>query len=91
MHKKDHHYDLNFHDLIFKDIDTDDYEEFLRVKEYDNDIRVLVRSQGKRITEFLLVAGGDDNAIIQVKGNMSVSEARRLCDNARKHHCTDIF
>ncbi len=82
---------VNFHDIVMKDIDLSDYEEFMRVKESDSDLRVLVRLRGKRITEFLLVAGGDDNAIIQVKGDMSVSDARHLCENARKKHVTDIF
>jgi len=90
--QKDHNSgSINFHDIVMKDIDLNDYEEFMRIREYDNDLRVLVRSKGKRITEFLLVTGGDDNAIIQVKGDMSVSDARRLCDNARRKHGTDIF
>lgn len=90
--QKDHHNTIgNFHDLVMRDIDRGDYEEFMRVRESDQDLRVLVRSQGKRIKEFLLIAGGDDNAIIQVKGDMSVSDARKLCDNARKKHGTDIF
>jgi len=82
---------VNFHDIVMKDIDLSDYEEFMRVKESDSDLRVLVRSRGKRITEFLLVARGDENAVIQVKGDMSVSDARHLCDNAKKKHGIDIF
>lgn len=90
--QKNHHSEAgNFHEIVIKDLDLHGYEEFMRVKESDQDLRVLVRSQGRRITEFLLVAGGNDNAIIQVKGNMSVSDARRLCDNARKNHGSDIF
>ncbi|MGE5418866.1 MAG: DUF4252 domain-containing protein [Chloroflexota bacterium] len=90
--QKDHHSDAgNFHDIVIKDLDLHGYDEFMRVKESDQDLRVLVRSQGRRITEFLLVTGGNDNAIIQVKGNMSVSDARRLCENARKNHGSDIF
>lgn len=90
--QKDHNSgSVNFHDLVMRDINQGDYEEFMRVKESDSDLRVMVRTKGKRITEFLLVTGGDENAVIQVKGDMSISDARRLCDNARKKHGTDIF
>ena len=44
------------------------YEEFMRVKESDQDLRMLVRTEGKRFKEFLLIAGGEDNAVIQIKG-----------------------
>lgn len=81
----------NFHDIVMRDIDTRDYEEFMRVKEADQDLRVMVRSQGKNITELLLVSGGESNAIIQVRGNMSVSDARKLCDHAKKNHGSVVF
>ncbi|HEX2920507.1 MAG TPA: DUF4252 domain-containing protein [Bacteroidales bacterium] len=92
LSKKDHHSnDINFYDLAMKNIDIDDYEELMSVRESDQDLRVLVRLQGRRITEFLLVAGGEDNAIVQIKGNMSVSDAQRLCDKARRNNSSDIF
>ncbi|HEX2969275.1 MAG TPA: DUF4252 domain-containing protein [Bacteroidales bacterium] len=85
--QKDHSFDAgNFHDIIMKDIDLDDYEEFLQVRESDQDLRMLVKTQGRRIVELLIIAGGDDNALVQVKGDMSASDARKLCENARKNH-----
>jgi hypothetical protein len=83
--------DLNFHDLVKRDLDLNGYEEFMRVKESGQDLRMLVRFQGRRITEFLVVAGGEDNAIIQVKGDMSVSDARRLSGKLKKNHNTAFF
>jgi hypothetical protein len=76
----------NFYDLIIKGIDTNNYDEFMRVKESDQDLRMLVRSEGNRIKEFLLIAGGDNNAVIQIKGNMTYHEARKFCDQAKKDH-----
>jgi len=76
----------NFYDMVIKDIDLTLYEEFMRVKESDQDLRMLVRSEGKRFKEFLLIAGGKDNAIIQVKGNMSYNEVKKLSSEAGKKH-----
>jgi hypothetical protein len=80
----------NFYDLIIKDIDLDKYEEFMRVKESDQDLRMLVRSEGRAFREFLLIAGGDNNALIQVKGNMTFKEARKFSEDARKNHGLNI-
>lgn len=81
----------NFYDLVIKDIDLADYDEFMRVKESDQDLRMLVRTEGNKFKEFLLVAGGKDNALIQIKGNMTFEEAKKFSSDARKNHGTDIF
>jgi hypothetical protein len=66
----------NFYDMVMKDIDLSQYEEFMRVKESDQDLRMLVRAEGNRFKEFLMVGGGSDNVIIQIKGDMSLEEAQ---------------
>ncbi len=76
----------NFYDEIIKDINILDYEEFMRVKESHQDLRMLVRTDGNRFKEFLLIAGGDDNVVIQIKGNITLQEARKLCSEAKKEH-----
>jgi hypothetical protein len=76
----------NFLDAIKRDLNFNDYEEFMRVKESDQDMRMLVKTEGRKITEFLLVSGGRENSLIQVKGDMTIKDAKRLSENAKKHH-----
>ncbi len=76
----------NFYEMVIKDIDLNSYEEFMRVKESDQDLRILVKTEGKKLREFLLVAGGQDNALIQIKGNMTLDEAEKLSKNAKHNH-----
>ena len=80
----------NFYDMIMKDIDLNKYEEFMRVKESDQDLRMLVRADGNRFKEFLLIAGGEDNAVIQIKGDLSFKDAKKLSADARKNNGMDI-
>lgn len=82
---KSNHAD-NFNETVIKDLDLDDYEEFMRIKESDQDLRMLVRSEGKTFKEFLLIAGGEDNALIQIKGNMSFEEAKKFSRDVRKNN-----
>ena len=76
----------NFYDKVMKDINLKDYEEFMRLKGSNQDLRMLVRTDGDVIKEFLLVAGGEDNVIIQVKGKMTVREAEEFSSQVKKDH-----
>ena len=77
--------------MIIKDIDLKTYEEFMRVKEKNQDMRILVKADGKRFSELLLIAGGDNNAVIQIKGDISLEDAKKLSENAGKSKGMDIF
>jgi hypothetical protein len=80
----------NFYDLVIKDIDLDKYDEFMRIKESDQDLRMLVRTEGRRFREFLLIAGGEDNAVIQIKGDMTFKEAKKFSEDSKKNHGLNI-
>jgi hypothetical protein len=81
----------NFYNMVIKDIDLTNYDEFMRVKKSDQDLRMLVRSEGNKFKEFLLIAGGNDNALIQIKGNMTYEEAKKFSGDAEKHHGLNIL
>ena len=80
----------NFYDMVIRDIYVKDYEEFMTVKESHQDIRMLVRSDGNIFKEFLLVSGGEDNFIIQVKGNMTYKEARKFASDIKNGNGTNL-
>jgi hypothetical protein len=63
----------------------------MRVKNSGENLRMLVRSEGNRFKEFLLIAGGEDNALIQIKGNMTYEEAKKFSRDAEKNHGSDFF
>lgn len=75
--------------MIKRNRDLKYYEDYMSVKEKDQEIRMLVKADGKMIREFLLVGGGEDNFILQVKGRITLEEAEELSrelrnDKARK-------
>lgn len=80
----------NFYNLVIKDIDLKNYEEFMRIKGSNQDLRMLVRTEGNKFKEFLLIAGGEDNALIQIKGNMTFEEAKKFSVDAKKNHGMNI-
>jgi hypothetical protein len=80
----------NFYNMVINDIDLKNYDEFMRVKKSDEDLRMLVRSEGNKFREFLLIAGGTDNALIQVKGSMTFEDAKKFSKDAEKDHTLNL-
>jgi hypothetical protein len=80
----------NFYNYVINDIDLKSYDEFMRIKNSDQDMRMLVRTSGDKFKEFLLIAGGEDNAVIQIKGNMTFAEAKKFSKEAEKNHSLKI-
>jgi hypothetical protein len=81
----------NFYNLVINDIDLKNYDEFMRVKKSDQDLRMLVRSEGNKFKEFLLIAGGTDNALIQIKGSMTYEDAKKFSRDAEKDHGMNLM
>jgi hypothetical protein len=46
--------------------------------------------EGKVFREFLLIAGGEDNVIVQIKGNMTFNDAKKFSEHSMKEHGTDL-
>ena len=80
----------NFYHLVEKELDRRNYEEFMRVNESDQDLIMLVRTAGRSFKEFLIVAGGEDNVLIQVKGDMTFKEAERFAEKIKKDNGTGL-
>ena len=82
--------DRDFIETVMESVKYNDYEEFVKIKNSKNDVRIFVMTSGKSITELLLVAAGEDNALIQLKGNITFKEARRLSEDIKseKLHMT---
>lgn len=80
----------NFYDLAIRGIKVGDYEEFMSVKKTNQDLKMYVRAEGNKFREFLLIAGGEDNALIQIKGEMTFKEAKKFSEDAKKNHGLNI-
>jgi len=74
----------NFYDMVQREIDRRNYEEFMSVKKSNQDLVMLVRTSGRNFKEFLILAGGEDNVVIQIKGNLSYREAKRFSERIKK-------
>ncbi len=71
----------NFYDLVMDELDKGGYEEMVRVNSSDSDVKIMVKAEGDIFTEFLVVAGGEDNAIIQIKGKLTEKIIKEMSES----------
>jgi hypothetical protein len=69
---------FNFYKEIVPNLDRKEYEELMTVKNSGNDFIILCKKDRQRITELIMVSGGDNNSLIYVKGSISLSDARKI-------------
>jgi len=68
----------NFYDAVIDEVNRGGYEEMVTINSDGSDVKIMVKADGKVFTEFLLIAGGDDNALIQIKGRLSMEEVKEM-------------
>ncbi len=69
---------INFYDELKNTMEKGDYEELMMVKDSGNDVRIMVKTSGRIINELLIVTGGKDNAMVQIKGRFEKKELAKL-------------
>lgn len=73
---------LNFYNEIEPQINRVGYEELMTIKKKGEKSILLCKRDRRRITEVLFVAGGQNNVLVEITGSMSLSEARKIAENA---------
>ncbi len=64
---------------IYDKLDKSVYKEMMTVKQSEEDVIILVKEANGRIAELLIIVGGkNDNALIQVKGDILLSEMAEM-------------
>jgi hypothetical protein len=69
---------LNFIKEILPNLNKKEYEELMTVKNSDNNFIILCKKEHQRITELIMISGGNDNSLIYVKGSLSLSDAHEI-------------
>ncbi len=73
----------SFYDMVIDEVNKGGYEEVVSINSSGDDVKILVKADGKVFKEFLLIAGGSDNAIIQIKGNFTYDEVKTMSESVK--------
>jgi hypothetical protein len=70
---------INLKTEVLDKLDKSVYKEMIRVKQTDEDVVIMMKEANGHVSEVLIVVGGsNDNALIQIKGDIMLSELSDL-------------
>ena len=69
---------VNFYNELMKELPIAQYKELMTVKEKGQDVKFLVHEENGKITELLMISGGDDNALICISGIIDLKTISKL-------------
>ncbi|HEC41648.1 MAG TPA: DUF4252 domain-containing protein [Bacteroides sp.] len=70
---------VNFMEEL-KGADFDDYKELVVVKNSEQEILVLAKEDNGKLTELLVVVGGEDNVLVSIEGKFTMEDLEALSD-----------
>lgn len=73
---------IDFRKDLINQLPRDQYKELMVIKEKNQEVIMLVKQSGQVITEFLMVVGGEDNALIKIQGLFDTDTLRKLGQTA---------
>jgi hypothetical protein len=74
---------VNFHEEFYAMLSKGKYEELLRISDPGNDVTIMgIMDDDFTIREMVILVGGDDNAMIYVKGKLHPEMINKLAFNS---------
>ena len=71
---------VNFYEEIKKDLDVSDFAEVMTVNDGNEVVRMWMKAGQKKVSEFLLIVGGDDNVLIYITGSFDMDDLEGLAE-----------
>jgi len=72
---------VNFYTEIEKDLDTSEFAEVMTVNDGGEVVRMWMKVDESRMSEFLLIVGGDDNVLIYITGSFNMNDLEELAES----------
>jgi len=82
--------DVNFYDEIKNDLDVSNFAEVLTVDDGGETVRMWMKADNAKVSEFLLIVGGDDNVLIYITGNFNLNDLEGLAESFDKDLDIDL-
>ena len=72
---------VNFYKEIKGDLNTDGLVEVMTVQDGNETVRMWMSADEKKVAEFLLIVGGDENVLIHITGSFAMEDLEALAES----------
>ncbi len=73
---------VDFYAEVLKELNTNDYQEVMTVQDGADNVKMLMKTDGKTIFEFIILTGGDDSALVYISGAFSMDDLESVAQSA---------
>ncbi len=71
---------LDLRSEVYEKLDKSVYKEMISVKQDSEDVFILMKEKNGHVSEILIISQGKNSALVQVKGDILLSEMAELAD-----------
>ena len=68
----------SFYKEIISSLPTSEYKDLMVIKEKGQEVKFMIREDNGKISELLMVAGGDDAVLIALQGDIDLKQVSKL-------------
>ena len=69
---------LEFYREMARSVSTSQYQDLMDINDGGDQVKFVIRKQGDRITELVMVAGGSDACLISLQGDIDLKQVSKL-------------
>ena len=69
---------INFYKELMKDFPSNEYKELMVIKDKDQNVKFLTRELNGKIVELILIAGGKENTLICIDGDINLKTISKI-------------
>lgn len=67
-----------YYEEAIKLIDQKEYKVLMKVKDGDTNVRFLIKKEGNKVKELLLLVGGDEFVLLSIMGDINLNKISKL-------------
>jgi hypothetical protein len=67
-----------YYEEAIKLIDQNEYKVLMKVKDGDTNVRFLIKKEGNKVKELLLLVGGDEFVLLSIMGDINLNKISKL-------------
>ncbi|MFZ5939975.1 MAG: DUF4252 domain-containing protein [Bacteroidota bacterium] len=73
---------VDFFTEVLKDLNMADYKEVMTVQDGSDNVKMLMKTDGTKIFEFIILTGGEESALVYISGDFTMADLENVSHSA---------
>jgi len=73
---------VDFYNEVLKELNMSDYQEVMTVQDGSENVKMLMKTDGKTIMEFIILTSGDESALVYIAGAFTMDDLESVAQSA---------